>query len=74
MKWDFNAQGQPKIVWPPSFSLAKAYTDQLERKQKVSASKISDIRAQIAGAEKGQQRRAQCRVGQTGDRSPERQP
>ncbi len=54
VKWDYlNAQGQPKIVWPPSFSLAKAYTDQLERKGCVSASKISDIRSQIASAEKG---------------------
>jgi hypothetical protein len=26
-----NAQGQPKIVWPPSFALARAYVDQLER-------------------------------------------
>ena len=26
-----NAQGQPKFVWPPSFALARAYVDQLER-------------------------------------------
>ena len=53
VKWEYlNAQGQPKIVWPASFSLAKAYTDQLERKGCVSASKISDIRSQIANAEK----------------------
>ncbi len=53
VKWDYlNAQGQPKIVWPPSFALAKAYTDQLERKGCVSGSKISDIRAQISAAEK----------------------
>lgn len=53
VKWDYlNAQGQPKIVWPPSFALAKAYTDQLERKGCVDAKKISDIRSQISGAEK----------------------
>ena len=53
VKWEYlNAQGQPKIVWPPSFSLAKAYTDQLERKGCVSAAKINDIRSQIAAAEK----------------------
>ncbi len=40
-------------MWPPSFPLAKAYTDQLERKGCVSAAKISDIRGQIATAEKG---------------------
>jgi hypothetical protein len=52
VKWDYlNAQGQPKISWPPSFALAKAYTDQLERKGCVAAAKIGDIRAQIANAE-----------------------
>ncbi len=53
VKWDYlNAQGQPKIVWPPSFALAKAFTDQLERKGCVAPAKISDIRAQISAAEK----------------------
>lgn len=52
VKWDYlNAQGQPKIVWPPSFALAKAYTDQLERKQ-CSAATVSSLRSQIAAAEK----------------------
>ena len=52
VKWDYlNAQGQPKIVWPPSFSLAKAYTDQLERQGCVGAAKVRDIRSQIASAE-----------------------
>jgi hypothetical protein len=53
VKWTYlNAQGQPKIAWPPSFALAKAYTDQLERKGCVNATRISEIRASIAGAEK----------------------
>jgi len=53
VKWDYlNAQGQPKISWPPSFALAKAFTDQLERKGCVAPAKIGDIRAQIATAEK----------------------
>jgi hypothetical protein len=53
VKWDYlNAQGQPKISWPPSFALAKAYTDQLERKGCVAPAKIGDIRAQSANAEK----------------------
>jgi hypothetical protein len=53
VKWDYlNAQGQPKIEWPPSFALAKAYTDQLERKGCVSPKQIGDIRSQIASAEK----------------------
>jgi hypothetical protein len=29
---EFNAQGQPRFdLWPPSFALARAYVDQLER-------------------------------------------
>ncbi|WP_373068918.1 LVIVD repeat-containing protein [Gemmatimonas sp.] len=52
VKWDYlNAQGQPKISWPPSFALAKAFTDQLERKGCVAPARISDIRSQIASAE-----------------------
>ena len=27
----FNAQGQPKLVWPASFALSGAYLDQLAR-------------------------------------------
>ena len=53
VKWDqLNAQGQPKIVWPPSFALAKAYTDQLERKGCVNAARIGEIRSSIGTAEK----------------------
>ncbi len=53
VKWDYlNAQGQPKIEWPPSFALAKAFTDQLERKGCVSAARIGEIRTQISAAEK----------------------
>ena len=46
-----NAQGQPKITWPPSFALAEAYTDQLERKG-CAAPAVTALRAQIAAAEK----------------------
>jgi hypothetical protein len=53
VKWDYlNAQGQPKIEWPPSFPLAKAYTDQLERKGCVNGTRIGSIRSQIATAER----------------------
>ena len=32
VKFDFyNAQEQQKFLWPPSFALAKAFVDQLER-------------------------------------------
>jgi len=53
VKWDYlNAQGQPKIVWPPSFALAKSFTDQLERKGCVSADRIGAIRTSISAAER----------------------
>ena len=52
VKWsELNAQGQPKISWPPSFPLAKAFTDQLERKG-CAAGAVSSLRTQIAAAEK----------------------
>jgi hypothetical protein len=52
VKWEqLNAQGQPKMVWPPSFPLAKAFTDQLERKGCATGA-VSALRTQIAAAEK----------------------
>ena len=55
----FNAQGQPKFVWPPSFPLAKAYVDQLERNKCFGAARIASLRSSIAAAEtaSGAQRR-----------------
>ena len=47
-----NAQGQPKMVWPPSFALAKSYVDQLERKGCIKSDRISAYRAGLATAEK----------------------
>ncbi len=47
-----NAQSQPKFSWPPSFPLAKAYVDQLERNKCMSASRVASTRASIAAAEK----------------------
>lgn len=47
-----NAQGQPKFVWPPSFALARAYVDQLERNKCLSASRISAVRQALSSAEK----------------------
>jgi hypothetical protein len=52
--WDYlNAQGQPKIEWPPSFALARAFTDQLERKGCVNSGRIAAIRSSLASAERG---------------------
>jgi len=53
VRWTYlNAQGQPKIEWPPSFALAKAYVDQLERSKCLSSDRISSVRQSIDGAER----------------------
>jgi hypothetical protein len=54
-----NAQGQPKMIWPPSFALARAYVDQLERNKCLSAARISAVRSGLSTAERatGAQRR-----------------
>jgi hypothetical protein len=47
-----NTQGQPKLVWPPSFALARAYVDQLERSKGLAAGRIAATREALASAEK----------------------
>jgi hypothetical protein len=47
----FNTQGQPKFVWPATFSLARAYVDQLERSRGLSASRLQSVRQSLAKAE-----------------------
>jgi hypothetical protein len=46
-----NSQGQPKLVWPATFALARAYVDQLERSGGLAAGRISAVRQALAGAE-----------------------
>ena len=47
-----NVQGQPKYVWPASFSLSHAYLDQLERGKGQSAAKIASARKGLDDAQK----------------------
>src|SRR5579885_19800 len=47
-----NVQNQQKIVWPSTLVVAKAYIDQLERSQALSASQIASLRKAIGAAEK----------------------
>jgi hypothetical protein len=47
-----NAQSQIKLVWPKSFSLARAYLDQLERSKGLEAGQIAAAREELAQAEK----------------------
>ena len=48
----WNTQHQQKFTWPPSFALARAYVDQLERSKGLSAEVIASTRAALASAEK----------------------
>ena len=62
MRWThLNAQGQPKIEWPPTFALARAFVDQLERKKCMAAARIAEVRQSLSNAERapGAQRSSQ---------------
>ena len=43
----FNPQLQTQIKWPATFTVAKAYLDQLERGQAIPASDVSRIRNEL---------------------------
>lgn len=47
----YNAQEQTHIVWPPTFALARAYLDQLERNGGLSAARIATVRTELTNAE-----------------------
>jgi hypothetical protein len=49
----FNAQEQPHTVWPPSFALARAYLDQVERNRGLDAGRIQELRGALTAAERG---------------------
>ena len=52
VRFDYlNAQGQPKLEWPASFALARAYVDQLERSNGMSRDRIAQVRSALATAE-----------------------
>ena len=56
----YNTQGQQKLVWPPSFALARAYVDQLERSNGLAPNRISVVRQTLTTAEgsSGQRQRS----------------
>jgi hypothetical protein len=60
-----NTQGQPKLVWPPTFALARAYLDQLARSNGLASTTIADVRQRLSAAESltgGQRRDALAKV------------
>ena len=48
----YNTQGQLKFTWPATFSLARAYVDQLERSNGLASGRVSAVRSALAEAEK----------------------
>ena len=46
-----NSQGQPIFEWPATFSLARAYLDQLERHRGLDAARIASARDELDAAE-----------------------
>jgi len=48
----FNTQDQPKLTWAPSFVLARAYVDQLERSNGLAAERLKAVRQSLDRAEK----------------------
>jgi len=48
-----NAQGQPKLTWPPTLALARAYVDQLEREHAMPADRIRAYRTALDGGRAG---------------------
>jgi hypothetical protein len=47
-----NTQDQQKLVWAPSFALARAYLDQLERSNGLGSETIASARTTLASAER----------------------
>ena len=48
-----NPQTQTRLVWPPSFVLARAYVDQLERDRQLPAARVAAVRRALDAAERG---------------------
>jgi hypothetical protein len=51
---EFNAQQQPRVVWPDAFVVARAYLDQLTRSKGLPAERIAAVKAAIDRADRRQ--------------------
>jgi hypothetical protein len=47
----YNTQGQQQFVWPPTFALARAYVDQVERSNGLASGRISAVRQELTKAQ-----------------------
>jgi hypothetical protein len=53
VRFDFlNVQDQPRLVWPPSFAVPRAYLDQLARSNGLAVARVTAVRNELARAEK----------------------
>ena len=48
---EYNPQSQPKLVWPPAFSVVRSYLDQLVRNDGLASDKTSAIDKALTAAE-----------------------
>ena len=51
---EFNSQNQPKVTWPASFIVAKAYVDQLERNKAIDPARVKTLRVAFDQGDKRQ--------------------
>jgi hypothetical protein len=49
---EFNAQQQPRVTWPATFKVARAYLDQLARSRALPAPRVSTLKSAIDKADK----------------------
>jgi hypothetical protein len=55
---EFNAQQQPKVSWPPTFIVAKAYLDQLTRSKGITPARANAVKTAIDRADRTNPQRA----------------
>jgi hypothetical protein len=49
---EFNSQNQPRVTWPATFVVARAYLDQLTRSKALQADRLTAIKAAIDRADR----------------------
>ena len=54
----FNAQMQPKVSWPPTTVVARAYLDQLNRTSALDAARVAAVKSALDKTEKGKPNKA----------------
>jgi len=55
---ELNVQKQPKIVWPASFTVSRAYLDQLNRTKALPVDRAAALKSAIDKADKGKPSKA----------------